>query len=203
LVSKTLFELTGGFDERFFMYAEDIDLSYRIRQQHYNNYYLPSPAIIHFKGESTEKNEQYVSRFYKAMEQFVEKHRENGSTFIHTLIKKGILLKTQLEKIRLMPPQKSEEVENLLPESFALMGDPNCCNRLAEKLKSRGIFIHDEAWYHTDGHLVFCEGPLFPFSSIINYVDEHPSGKYWFHASGSSSVISSFTSTKRGIAIPL
>ena len=203
LVSKSLFDVTGGFDERFFMYAEDIDLSYRIRQQQYNNYYLPSPAIIHFKGESTEKNEQYVSRFYKAMEQFVEKHRETGSAFIHALIKKGILLKTQIEKIRLLPADVAEENEKHLPDAVTLLGDENCSHHLAMKLRMQGIDIAYEPGDNQDRHVVLCEGPLFPFSSIINYVDRHPSGKYWFHASGSSSVISSFTSRKRGLVIPL
>ncbi len=203
MVSKTLLESTGGFDERFFMYAEDIDLSYRIRQQQYNNYYLPSPAIIHFKGESTEKNEQYVSRFYKAMEQFVEKHRESGSAFIHTLIKKGILLKSQIEKIRLLPVEKSEEHEITFPDAVTLLGDHDCCQSIAEKLRARGINIYNESENNQDSHLIFCEGPLFPFSSVINYVDEHPMGKYWFHAFGSSSVVSSFTSKKRGLVIPL
>lgn len=203
LVSKKLFDLTGGFDERFFMYAEDIDLSYRIRQLQFNNYYLPSPAIIHFKGESTEKDEQYVSQFHNAMEQFVEKHRENGSAFIHALIKKGIALKIQIEKIRFLPSDHSNASEDLLPESVALVGDHKICIAVSEKLRSKGIDMVEETKAMPATHIVLCEGPQFPFSSIINYVDEHPSGKYWFHAAGSSSVVSSFHSKKRGSVIKL
>ena len=58
---------TGGFDEQFFMYGEDIDLSYRILKAGYKNYYLPTP-ILHYKGESTHKNSfRYVHVFYEAM----------------------------------------------------------------------------------------------------------------------------------------
>jgi GT2 family glycosyltransferase len=203
MVSRQVFDLTGGFDERFFMYAEDIDLSYRIRQLDYNNYYLPSPAIIHFKGESTEKDEQYVSRFHRAMEQFVEKHRENGSVFINTLIKKGIALKTQIEKIRFLPADNSNDNENKFPTAVAMVGDQNICNSISQRLSEKGIKILEESDATAATHFLLCEGPLFPFSSIINFVDEHPAGKYWFHAAGSSAVISSFHSKKRGAAIPL
>lgn len=74
LVGRVAIEKTGGFDERFFMYAEDIDLSYRIQQAGFLNYYFAGATIIHFKGESTRKDARYVQLFYKAMIQFVQKH---------------------------------------------------------------------------------------------------------------------------------
>jgi GT2 family glycosyltransferase len=52
LVRRSVLEATSGFDERFFMYGEDVDLSYRIRQLGYKNRYLAGSSIIHFKGES-------------------------------------------------------------------------------------------------------------------------------------------------------
>jgi GT2 family glycosyltransferase len=74
-VRKKVLDITGGFDEVFFMYGEDIDLSYRILQAGYRNYYLTEPAIIHFKGESTRKGSMnYVRMFYNAMYLFVHKH---------------------------------------------------------------------------------------------------------------------------------
>lgn len=53
-IRTDLLRSIGGFDEDFFMYGEDIDLSYRIVKAGYSNYYIPSP-IIHYKGESTQK----------------------------------------------------------------------------------------------------------------------------------------------------
>ena len=66
---------TGGFDEQFFMYGEDVDLSYRIQQSGYKNFYFAETTIIHFKGESTKRGSlNYVRIFYKAMSLFVKKH---------------------------------------------------------------------------------------------------------------------------------
>jgi len=75
MVRREVFEKVGGFDERFFMYGEDVDLSYRIQQAGFRNYYFSQTAIIHFKGESTRKGSvNYVRMFYKAMSVFVSKH---------------------------------------------------------------------------------------------------------------------------------
>ena len=72
---KSVIDEIGGLDESFFMYGEDIDLSYRIVQAGYKNYYLPSTTIIHYKGESTKKGSlNYVRTFYKAMIIFAQKH---------------------------------------------------------------------------------------------------------------------------------
>jgi GT2 family glycosyltransferase len=75
MVRMSVLQITGGFDEQFFMYGEDIDLSYRIRQAGFENHYLPKPPIIHFKGESTRRHSlKYVRMFYGAMAIFARKH---------------------------------------------------------------------------------------------------------------------------------
>lgn len=75
MVNREVLEKTGAFDEKFFMYGEDVDLSYRIQKGGYNNYYFPEVSIIHFKGESTKKGSlNYVRMFYNAMSIFVKKH---------------------------------------------------------------------------------------------------------------------------------
>jgi GT2 family glycosyltransferase len=69
----------GLLDEDFFMYGEDIDLSYRITKAGYNNYYLPDAKIIHFKGKSTSKdNYSDVHHFYEAMRTYVRKRAHEG-----------------------------------------------------------------------------------------------------------------------------
>lgn len=74
-VRKSILDEIGGFDERFFMYGEDIDLSYRITQSKHFIHYLPHTSIIHYKGESTKKQtRKYVKVFYSAMTLFAEKH---------------------------------------------------------------------------------------------------------------------------------
>ncbi|MBO7286769.1 MAG: glycosyltransferase [Bacteroidales bacterium] len=78
LMRRETLNKCGLLDETFFMYGEDIDLSYRIILAGYKNYYYPKTRIIHYKGESTKKTSvNYVLVFYKAMEIFVKKHFAN------------------------------------------------------------------------------------------------------------------------------
>lgn len=75
MIRKEVLGKVGGFDETFFMYGEDVDLSYRIQKAGFSNYYFAGSRIIHFKGESTRKGSlNYVRLFYKAMSIFVRKH---------------------------------------------------------------------------------------------------------------------------------
>lgn len=75
LLRKTVLDKIGLLDESFFMYGEDIDLSYRITLAGYKNYYYPGTRIIHYKGESTKKSSMnYVFLFYNAMIIFAKKH---------------------------------------------------------------------------------------------------------------------------------
>ncbi len=64
----------GGFDERYFMYGEDVDLSYTFLQAGYRNFYFGSLAAIHFKGESTPDNAVYRKHFTKANMRFYQKY---------------------------------------------------------------------------------------------------------------------------------
>lgn len=84
LMRKTALDKVGLLDEAFFMYGEDIDLSYRIQKGNYKNYYYPEARIIHYKGESTKKSSvNYVFVFYRAMVIFAEKHfsQKNAKLF--------------------------------------------------------------------------------------------------------------------------
>lgn len=74
-IRKKVLDEIGLLDEAFFMYGEDIDLSYRIVKAGYKNYYFPHTSIIHYKGESTKKGSlNYVRTFYNAMLIFARKH---------------------------------------------------------------------------------------------------------------------------------
>lgn len=97
-VRKKVLDITGGFDERFFMYAEDIDLSWRILKAGYKNYYFPETAIIHYKGASTKKDFRYVKQFYLAMSQFAKKHYGRGPFSL--LLDAGIFLRGGVEVLR-------------------------------------------------------------------------------------------------------
>ncbi|MDP3180928.1 MAG: glycosyltransferase, partial [Bacteroidota bacterium] len=80
LLRRKTLEKVGLLDEDYFMYGEDIDLSYRITLGGYKNYYFPETTIIHYKGESTKKGSvNYVKVFYNAMIIFAGKHFSKGN----------------------------------------------------------------------------------------------------------------------------
>lgn len=90
---RSVLDKCGLFDETFFMYGEDIDLSYRMLMTGHNNYYLPV-SIMHYKGESTNKSSfKYVTTFYKAMLIFFEKHYGHYNIFVTVPIKLAIYFK--------------------------------------------------------------------------------------------------------------
>ena len=91
----------GSFDETFFMYGEDVDLSYRVQKAGYKNYYFAESTIIHFKGESTKKGSlNYVRLFYSAMSLFVKKHYSGSRAGVFNfLIQTGILLRAVLSVV--------------------------------------------------------------------------------------------------------
>jgi len=102
LLRKTVLDKIGLLDETFFMYGEDIDLSYRILQAGYKNYYFADTTIVHYKGESTKKGSlNYVFVFYNAMIIFAQKHfaQKNAKIFMF-LIKLAIFFRAGLSIMR-------------------------------------------------------------------------------------------------------
>ena len=98
LMRKETLDKTGLLDEAFFMYGEDIDLSYRITRAGYKNYYFAESSIIHYKGESTKKSSvNYVVVFYKAMAIFAKKHfSKNNARLFDFLIHLAIYIRAAL-----------------------------------------------------------------------------------------------------------
>ncbi len=87
MMRKTALDKAGLLDETFFMYGEDIDLSYRIEKAGFKNYYFSETSIIHYKGESTKKGSlNYVKVFYRAMIIFAQKHFTGSSAGLFSLL---------------------------------------------------------------------------------------------------------------------
>jgi len=123
-VRKTTLEKSGSFDEDYFMYGEDIDLSYRILQSGFENYYFPKTKILHFKGESTKKNEsKYIYTFYNAMKIFAIKHFNTKETrFFLIFIKFAINLRILLSLINLKIKKafRRQKKENMNQKSLII-----------------------------------------------------------------------------------
>lgn len=122
LMRKKALDEVGLLDETFFMYGEDIDLSYRIIKGGYKNYYFADTTIIHYKGESTKKSSvNYVFVFYKAMVIFAKKHfsQRNAGIFsflIHLAIylRAGLAVGTRILKKLTIPLLDAATIFGLL-----------------------------------------------------------------------------------------
>jgi GT2 family glycosyltransferase len=88
VMKRELYTEIGGFDENCFMYSDDIDLSYMVLKKGKSNYYFHETTIIHYKGESTVRDETYMKRFQEAMNFFYNKHF-NPSFFFAFFMKIG------------------------------------------------------------------------------------------------------------------
>ncbi len=102
MMRKTAIDKVGLLDEAFFMYGEDIDLSYRITKAGFDIYYFPETRIIHYKGESTKKASlNYVSNFYNAMIIFSKKHNNGPGSILNIgLIKIAVFLRAMISIVK-------------------------------------------------------------------------------------------------------
>lgn len=102
LMRKEALDKAGHLDEDFFMYGEDIDLSYRLLKAGYDNWYLPLP-ILHYKGESTHKSSfRYVHVFYQAMLIFFKKHYGHMHLWVTLPIKAAIYVRSAMALVSML-----------------------------------------------------------------------------------------------------
>ena len=133
-----------GFDEAFFMYGEDIDLSYRIKEAGYKNYYFGESCIIHFKGESTKKNSiGYVKTFYNAMNIFVKKHYSGGGAIIFSFFfQMAIWLRAGLSALSLLISKinSNNTADDLInaARQYVVVGSTDVCNEMESLLRNAG-----------------------------------------------------------------
>lgn len=112
-----------GFDERFFMYGEDIDLCYRVQDTRYHIDYVPETSIIHYKGESTQKEDlRYIRLFNKALYQFFEKqYSSRYSILFRVLIFMAVKLKTLLSFVSTKVRQSGMVLSDLVILNLSLV----------------------------------------------------------------------------------
>jgi GT2 family glycosyltransferase len=195
MVKKEVIDKIGGFDERFFMYAEDIDLSYRIQQAGYKNYYFSESTILHFKGESTNKTSSNIRLFYKAMSMFVQKHYSRPSyRLLVPVLNAAIWFKQGISIITQGWNKAKKPDTTTFSLSCSAQGDPESIEEL------RRFFDISDRTETT----IFCEGRAFTFKQIIAEVENlSKSRNFLIHGYGSASVVGSSISKRMGIAIPL
>lgn len=150
-LKKSAFNEVKGFDESFFMYGEDIDLCYRMKLKGYQNYYLASTSVIHYKGESTQKDIKYLKYFNGAMNIFYRKHFKLNLMYDFVMrigIKFWFLLKylkfkfkkdpsTEIKKIQFF--KKGEIVMFCLNKKFLLVNEDEKISSIQKKIADNGI----------------------------------------------------------------
>lgn len=162
-IRRSVLEECGLLDEDFFMYGEDIDLSYRMLQTGGLNYYIPS-RIIHYKGESSRKNTfKYVYVFYEAMYIFFRKHYSDYSWLLSVPIRSAIYLRGAAEyvsrKVRGLFVKRKGMLSYMRKKRFLLKGSNksietmvSICEKynLLYDLKESPVSTPDYVVYDTD-----------------------------------------------------
>ena len=165
----------GVLDEDFFMYGEDIDLSYRLLKGGWHNWYLPE-HILHYKGESTQKSSfRYVHVFYEAMLIFFRKHYGHLSFLITIPVKLAIFGKAFLALVSMLGEKISRSLgffsskREKLPV-WLFVGSRQmitACRKIARRNALTAEFCEADAKRHPQGHLAF-NGKI--KEGVVNYV---------------------------------
>lgn len=177
MIRRSALDRVGLLDETFFMYGEDIDLSYRILLGGYKNYYLPV-RIIHYKGESTQKSSyRYVHTFYNAMLIFFNKHFRKKHLLLSSLIHIAVVLRGGIDllknKVQLRCGKKREE--DMLGKRILCLGAKEALCEMEQILHANGMtaaFVEADEKTMPQGHLT--EGLCFTdYDWVVYDVDAY------------------------------
>ncbi|WP_415374127.1 glycosyltransferase family 2 protein [Patiriisocius sp. Uisw_017] len=139
LMKRSVYNKVGGFDESYFMYGEDIDLSYKIELAGYQNHYFGGVTTLHYKGESTIKDAMYLRRFYGAMKIFYNTHFKTNF-FFNFAVNLGVSLASL--KSKFLSAKEKDFIVNdafVLTENFKLFGQISKVMDLDLKASSKNI----------------------------------------------------------------
>ena len=162
VMKRNLYQQIGGFDEKCFMYSDDIDLSYMALKLGFNNYYFHETSVIHFKGESTSKDQIYMTRFQQAMTFFYKKHFKI-SRFFSFFMKVGIIVFSFFKKLQGTPKPKSN------PNHYILISDNENLREIIESKVQKSILLQQiTKSFSTERRLeIIFDNNFLDFKSII------------------------------------
>ena len=155
ILKRSLYDTLKGFDEDYFMYGEDIDFSYKSLNEGYDNYYFGGTTVIHYKGESTRRNEIYLKRFYGAMQILYKKHFKTNF-FFDLVVSLGIKLLVRLKPLKQQQPE-------IKYKSVLISSNPE--NQLVKKLNPTLVTSVDEV--SASSELIF-DASTMSFKMIID-----------------------------------
>ena len=108
--TKQIYKQIGGFDARYFMYGEDIDISYSAELAGYTNYYVGDITVLHYKGESTKRDKKYFRIFFEAMMIFLSKYYQKN-WINYQVLRSGIALKYLISIIKFNFSNESNRIK--------------------------------------------------------------------------------------------
>jgi GT2 family glycosyltransferase len=195
LMKRDVYNQVQGFDEDYFMYGEDIDISYKVEQAGYNNTYNGKATIIHYKGESTLKDQTYANRFYGAMQIFYNKHFKSNIVF-DTLVWFGIKLGALVLK-----PKETIQVN---PKQYILIASES--NVSIEKTIQQKLICRAQMETYEDHTEYILDNNHLSFKSIIEILSNTPkncTATFKILPKNSNFIIGSNSSKTRGAVIQL
>lgn len=174
MLRRSVLDVVGLLDEDFFMYGEDIDLSYRILKAGYENWYVPA-RILHYKGESTEKSSfRYVHVFYGAMLIFFRKHYGHLGFWLSIPIRVAVLAKAavalaalQLRRLRSAMGFVSRKRDPSV--IFGLKGEKSMQVACREILLRKGQTVNDNEGLLSDSiKILVYDADKYGYSEILD-----------------------------------
>ncbi|WP_055435489.1 glycosyltransferase family 2 protein [Lacinutrix algicola] len=166
LLKRSVYNEVKGFDEDYFMYGEDIDLSYKIKTAGYQSFYFGETSVIHYKGESTLKDKTYAKRFYGAMQIFYKKHFKSNLVF-DALVFFGI------QSARLFESKASDKRQTF--QDYTLIsGTSN--KRLAIKLEKALVQASNVSEVKNNTQIIF-DANYISFQEIIHQMETSEKNK--------------------------
>ncbi len=138
-IQKAKFLEVSGFDESYFMYGEDIDLSYQLLKAGYTNYYYASLPILHFKGESTQKDIKYLQNFFGAMQLFYKKYY-NSAWWLQPFYSIGILVWKFLKYLHIKQYKNNPSIK--IKHILYVGSENNIFERLEKLFKPAEVHIY-------------------------------------------------------------
>ena len=204
-MKRAVYLEVGGFDEDYFMYGEDIDLSYKLLKAGYKNYYLGTSKVIHFKGESTRKDVRYLKHFHGAMEIFYKKHF-TSNFFQDTAMKLGIKLWFLFKYLKLADtPIIISERENILYVGDKKVSIDQQMHRNLNFVKFNSIKQLERYTYKNNIEEVWFDESTLSYGKLIDIIYKlYPTNSiYKFHSEDTNYVIGSNSSDGRGEIVDL
>jgi hypothetical protein len=219
MLRRKALEKVGGFDEDYFMYGEDVDLSYRLQQEGFKNVYFPGATIIHFKGESTQKlTWSYVHHFYDAMKLFVGKHYRNRKSVYYSM-RLSVTCSKGLATVKMFLKKLLNPLSNMLrkrgrPAQLFVMASPVYFNDLVQLIKfaekpllitgrlSAGNYDMQKLVKSNGMNILLLCNDGMGISKMIQLMEGlHQQVEFLVHIKGSNSIVGSNDKNAKGIFI--